>query len=1680
MILGRETWTRMHISGRHRAVPPATSNMHTALVLLLFVAVLPDVAVAANVNATWNGGAGSWGTASNWSGNVVPNNAGGNTFSVFIDGANATNSLVTLDVSPTITNLTIDSDDQLSQNNGASLGVAGGTVANNGTFSMNATNASTDLHCNQNATLSGTGSIVMSNSPNNRVLTDNTVCVHAATHTIHGAGQLLANTGGLQNAGHIVADQPTTLSIFPNGKGVINTGILQAMNGGTLLLQSGAFTNTGGLIQALDMSAVRVATSLVDGGTLTTSGSGSISVEGGSLFNTITNNGAAVEANGQSGAITGTLTNNGIWALNATNASTDLHCNQGATLSGTGSILMSDSPNNRILTDNTVCVHAATHTILGAGQLLANTGGMQNAGHIIADQPTTLSIFPNGKGFINTGTLQAASGATLLLQSGTFTNTNGLIQALDMSTVRISASAVVDGTMTTTTSGTISVEGGSTFADVTSSGLAVEANGQSGVITGTLTNNGTWSLNATNADTDLDCVDGATLSGLGTIVLSDSVNNRILTNNTVCTNATTIHGAGQLLANTGGMLNQGTITADQMTPLTIQPNGKGFTNAALVQAQNGGTLVLFAGAFTNTNGVIKALDASHVNINAATVSGGQLVSTGTGKIDVLGGTVLKNVTNNAAIEEGNGASASIMGTLTNNSAWSMNGTNANTDFDCVGTATIAGNGTIFMDDSINNRILTDNTVCTNGVGHTIRGAGQLLTNTGGMINNGTVLADLPSGLVIFPNGKGVINAGSLRAASGGTLTLFSGGFDNSSGVIEAADSSNVTINSATVTGGQITSSGSGVVNLVFPLLVGVTSTAAIQQLNGNGAIVNGTIVNNGTWSMNAGPANTDLDCNQGATLSGPGSIAMSDSVNNRILTDNTVCIHAAGHTIHGAGQLLANTGGMQNAGLISADQPSILSIFPNGKGFTNTATLQATNGGTLLLQSGTFTNTGGLIQALDMSAVRVNAAAVVGGTMTTSGSGRLSIENSTFTNVTNAGAAAQPNGQGAIITGTLTDNGTWALNATSASTDLDCNQNATLAGSGSIVLSNSPNNRILTDNTVCTNATTIHGAGQLLVNTGGMLNQGTIVADQATALTIFPNGKGFTNQGTLRAMGSGGLSMVGNPVTNAGTVLVNAGSSLSRSGTYTQTAGTTTVNGTLTATGPVDIQSGVLQGTGTVNANVSNAGQVNPGTGTSAGLLTINGTYAQTAGGAFNVEIGGPTAGTDYDRLVVSGAATLTGTINISLTNNFRPTLGSTFTILTFGSRAGDFATYNGLTQSNGVVFSKIINSTSLVLTVISEAFTPTPTTTGMLTQTPTSTITSTVAPTVTATPTLTGATTATSTATRTPTSTPTTTPTALSSLTPTLTATPSRTVTATHTPTVTATVTLTGTPSATSTRTATSAPTGTATPTVTASPTATPTTGITPGMVQLAGRVISPGHGGLLGDHGQVAQGGVQVDLFLCEERMPCLAMTGQPVATTFTMPDGRFLLVVPASLLQGTLPVVVARITPQFVLRAPVLVIPLGHARQAGDTSETVVDTISEAAVRLLEEQGLENFSSAGVTAVVQAVESANADANFENLTPAAAADLAQTTAASDPMVQMALQENHFTPTPTATPSGCVGDCNNGGTVTVDEIIKGVNIALGDATLGTCPQFAVDDSGTVTINALIIAVNNLLNGCH
>jgi outer membrane autotransporter protein len=81
---------------------------------------------------------------------------------------------------------------------------------------------------------------------------------------------------------------------------------------------------------------------------------------------------------------------------------------------------------------------------------------------------------------------------------------------------------------------------------------------------------------------------------------------------------------------------------------------------------------------------------------------------------------------------------------------------------------------------------------------------------------------------------------------------------------------------------------------------------------------------------------------------------------------------------------------------------------------------------------------------------------------------------------------------------------------------------------------------------------------------------------------------------------------------------------------------------------------------------VTNSGQLSPVGGGVAGRFTINGNYVQTASGVLNIDIGGYTPGDEYDQLVISGSASLNGTLNVFLIN-FTPLTNDTFQILTCG-----------------------------------------------------------------------------------------------------------------------------------------------------------------------------------------------------------------------------------------------------------------------------------------------------------------------------------------------------------------------------------------------------------------------------
>jgi hypothetical protein len=69
--------------------------------------------------------------------------------------------------------------------------------------------------------------------------------------------------------------------------------------------------------------------------------------------------------------------------------------------------------------------------------------------------------------------------------------------------------------------------------------------------------------------------------------------------------------------------------------------------------------------------------------------------------------------------------------------------------------------------------------------------------------------------------------------------------------------------------------------------------------------------------------------------------------------------------------------------------------------------------------------------------------------------------------------------------------------------------------------------------------------------------------------------------------------------------------------------------------------------------------------------------------------------------------------------------------------------------------------------------------------------------------------------------------------------------------------------------------------------------------------------------------------------------------------------------------------------------------------------------------------------------------------------------------------------TPTLSPTPSLCVGDCHSDHSVTVDELLIMVNIALGNAGVDTCGAGDANHDGKITIDEILAAVNNALNSC-
>jgi hypothetical protein len=256
------------------------------------------------------------------------------------------------------------------------------------------------------------------------------------------------------------------------------------------------------------------------------------------------------------------------------------------------------------------------------------------------------------------------------------------------------------------------------------------------------------------------------------------------------------------------------------------------------------------------------------------------------------------------------------------------------------------------------------------------------------------------------------------------------------------------------------------------------------------------------------------------------------------------------------------------------------------------------------------------------------------------------------------------------------------------------------------------NTVVLPQDTISTTQVTFQNL-QALQITGGGLDVASPLSFQSVLLSS------GTLQGSSTLTATVNLTWTGGGMSGSGTTRVVSGANLTINGPSSKTLDSRTLENGGFATwtggdivggtgGPGTVHNlagGSFSATGNLSGNLVNDGQLNPGGTFNPGLVSINGNFTQSASGALNTEIGG--TGSLFDRVSVSGLVTLAGTLNVSLIYGFMPAVNDSFQILTFGSRSGDFQTYNGL-QLGSNHFDPRYDSSSLTLVVVGFSCGPT------------------------------------------------------------------------------------------------------------------------------------------------------------------------------------------------------------------------------------------------------------------------------------------------------------------------------------------------------------------------------------
>lgn len=252
-------------------------------------------------------------------------------------------------------------------------------------------------------------------------------------------------------------------------------------------------------------------------------------------------------------------------------------------------------------------------------------------------------------------------------------------------------------------------------------------------------------------------------------------------------------------------------------------------------------------------------------------------------------------------------------------------------------------------------------------------------------------------------------------------------------------------------------------------------------------------------------------------------------------------------------------------------------------------------------------------------------------------------------------------------------------------------------------------------------------SGQLRAETGDLvirdnssfLFSGSVRADAGRTVDVQGFALQFDSGSELRLQS--GTYQSDADMSLGGAVNVDAGNPSTIAGTgdvFFANGSTTTLNGDLHLEARARVVPGaVFMGGATLMNTASNTLALNAGSDVGVvlqndGVLQIADAgpgrsdladFVQTASGQMNADLA-DTLLTQFDRLVLSGAAQLAGELDVDLNGGFAPVLGDTFTILTtVGGVQGTFDTHDfaGAILAAGLEWDVIYNPTNVQLAVV-------------------------------------------------------------------------------------------------------------------------------------------------------------------------------------------------------------------------------------------------------------------------------------------------------------------------------------------------------------------------------------------